>query len=133
MVNLIHSVRTHGLARGYFCRFRSQVANRWIPRWCEGKKSAELGHLNFVMKVALFFRAKVFAIRDKEMEAASVGYIDCGAESFVEDVTADGEPKSATGMVGGTDALLLGKRPGLLPPGAPKAAPRVGKFGALMT
>ena len=58
--------------------------------------------------------AKAFAIRDKKLEVASVGRVDSGAEHFVDDAVADGEPKSATGVVSSTDTFLVGMRPARL-------------------
>ena len=78
------------------------------------KKGSALGHLDFVMEVTLLFMAKGFTIRDKKLEVASVGRVDGGAEHFVDDAVADGEPKSATGVVSSTDTFLVGMRPARL-------------------
>ena len=51
------------------------------------------------MEITFFFMAKDFAIRDQKLEVASVGRIDRGAENLVDNAVADGEPKSATGVV----------------------------------
>ncbi len=75
------------------------------------KKSPAIGHLDFVMEITLFFMAKGFAIRDKKLEVASVGRVNRGAENLVDDAVADGEPKSATGVVSSTDTFLIGMRP----------------------
>jgi len=78
------------------------------------KKSTALWHLDFVMEITLFFMAKAFAIRDKKLEVPGVGRVDGGAEHFVDDAVADGEPKSATGVVSSTDTFLVGMRPARL-------------------
>ena len=58
--------------------------------------------------------AKAFAIRDKKLEVPGVGRVDGGTEHFVDDAVANGEPKSATGVVSSTNTFLVGLRPARL-------------------
>jgi hypothetical protein len=52
------------------------------------EKSLALRYLNFVMKVALFFMAEGFAIRDEKLEVSGVRRVHRGAVHFINDTVA---------------------------------------------
>ena len=64
-----------------------------------------------MMKVALFFMAEGFAIRDEKLEVSGVRRVHCGAVHFINDTVTYREPESAGGVVRGADALLIGVGP----------------------
>ena len=78
------------------------------------KESPALWHFDFVMKVTFFLVAKGFAIRDKKLEVSGVGCVYGGTVNLVDDPVANRKPKSATRMVGGANAFLVGMRPARL-------------------
>jgi len=78
------------------------------------KKSFAFRHLDFVMKVALFFMAEGFTIRDEKLEVSGVRRVHRGAVHFINDPVTYREPKSAGSVVRSADTLFVGVGPARL-------------------
>jgi hypothetical protein len=96
------------IGQDVFCQSVASVPLR-IYQFVE--KSFALRHLDFVMKVALFFMAEGFAIRDEKLEVSGVRRVHRGAVHFINDTVAYREPKSAGSVVRSADPLFIGVGP----------------------
>src|SRR5205823_1967991 len=59
-----------------------------------------------VLQITLLLVAKALAVGDQKLKIPRVGLIDARVVNLVDDAMAQCEPDSATGMIGGAQALL---------------------------
>ena len=68
-----------------------------------------------MIQITLFLVAKGFSIADEELKIACVRLIDMWIVDLVDDSVTEGEPETATGMIGCTDAFFCTRSPARLP------------------
>jgi len=67
-----------------------------------------------MIQITLFLVAKRFSIADEELKIACVRLIDMWIVDLINDPVTEGEPETATGMVGCTDTFFRTRSPARL-------------------
>jgi hypothetical protein len=70
------------------------------------QQAIALGVFDQMNQVALFLVAEGFAIADEKLKVARVRLIDTGIVNLVDNAVTQRKPETATGVIGGPDALL---------------------------
>jgi hypothetical protein len=73
-----------------------------------------------VLQVAFFLVAKRLAIRDEELQIASVGLIDMRVVNLIDNTMAQCEPEATTGVISRPDTFFCARSPARLDPWGPE-------------
>ena len=78
------------------------------------KDAIALGVFDQMTQVALFLVAKRFAVADEKLKVARVRLIDMWIINLIDDSVTEGEPETATRVIGCADAFFRARSPARL-------------------
>src|SRR5438552_7073539 len=96
--------------------FDNSIASSRVAVCDTIEESALFRVFRFVFEIPPFLVKESFAVGNQELQIACIGTIDVRIIDFVDDAMAEGEPDTATGMIGRADSFLGAARPARFDP-----------------